>query len=323
MFWRDRRVFVTGATGFIGGWVIKDLLAAGAQIAVLVPDIDPQAELYRSGDVQRVTVINGRLEDLSTIERAINGYAVQTVIHLAAQAIVSTAQRSPLSTFEANIRGTYHVLEACRLHRDLVSEVVIASSDKAYGMQPVLPYTEDMPLQGRNPYEVSKSCADLLAQSYAHTYDLPVVIARCGNVYGGGDLNWSRIIPGAIRAIWKGERPIIRSDGTYLRDYIYVKDIARAYLRVAEMLHAGNVAGQAFNFSTDQPVAVTALVNEVSRLMGRTDLEPQVLNCAQGEIRDQNLSSRKAQQMLDWAPSYDLDSGLRETIAWYEGFLAR
>ena len=223
MNWTGRRVFVTGATGIVGSWLVKRLLELGAYVVALVRDWDPQTELVRSGDILRTNVVNGRLEDYDTLERAINEHEIDTVFHLGAQPIVTTALRNPLPTFEANIRGSYNLLEACRVHRSLVKRVVVASSDKAYGDAPSLPYTEDMPANGRHPYDVSKSCTDLLALSYAHTYDLPVTVARCGNIYGGGDLNWSRIVPGTIRSLWHGERPIIRSNGLFTRDYIYVR----------------------------------------------------------------------------------------------------
>jgi CDP-glucose 4,6-dehydratase len=320
--WRASRVFVTGATGVVGSWLVRDLLAQGAYVFALVRDVDPQSELYRSGDVRRVTVVGGVLEDFWTLERAINEYEVEAVFHLGAQAIVGAAHRSPLSTFEANIRGTYNLLEACRVHADMVQRVVIASSDKAYGEQPDLPYTEDMPLVGRHPYEVSKSCADLVAQAYRCTYGLPVAIARCGNTYGGGDLNWSRIVPATIRSLLQGERPIIRSDGTYVRDYIYVRDVARAYMRLAECLDDPRVRGEAFNFSTESPLEVLALVRTIGELMDLGHVEPRVLDCATGEIHDQYLSAAKARSLLGWEPQFSLEQGLRETIEWYRAFLA-
>ena len=306
----------------IGSWLVKDLLSLGAYVVVLVRDPNPQSELYRSGDIQRVSVVNGRLEDFWTLERAINEHEVDTIFHLGAQTIVGIAHRFPLPTFEANIRGTYNLLEACRLHKDMVQRVVIASSDKAYGEQPNLPYTEDMPLNGRHPYEVSKSCADLIAQCYYHTYGLPVTIARCGNVYGGGDLNWSRIVPGTIRSFLRGERPIIRSDGTYVRDYIYVKDVVRAYMRLAECLDDNRVRGEAFNFSTETPLTVLELVQIIQRLMNCEHIEPQILDCAKGEIRAQYLSAAKARSILGWEPQFNIEQGLLETIEWYRVFLA-
>lgn len=320
-FWKDRNVLVTGGTGLIGSWLIKDLLKAEARIVVLVKDADPQSELQRSGDVTRAVVVNGALEDYACLDRAINLHEIDTVFHLGAQTIVGVANRAPLQTFESNIRGTYNLLEACRVHRSLVSRVVVASSDKAYGDQPVLPYTEDMPLNGLHPYDVSKTCTDILAQTYFHTYGLPVAITRCGNVYGGGDLNWSRIVPGTIRSLLRGERPIVRSDGRYLRDYIYVKDVAEAYLHVAERMDSPGIAGEAFNFSPESPVAVIDLVSEIRRLMGCGHLEPHIRNTASAEIRDQYLCSAKAKKKLGWRPAYDLRAGLLETIEWYTAFL--
>ena len=321
--WAGRRVLVTGATGMVGSWLIKDLLAREAHVVALVRDPDPQTELWRSGDWRRTAIIQGKLEDYWTLERAVSEQAVDTVFHLAAQPIVGVAHRSPLPTFEANIRGTYHVLEACRVHHpNVVKRVVIASSDKAYGPQERLPYTEETPLQGRHPYEVSKSCTDLLAMSYFHTYGLPVTVARCGNIFGGGDLNWSRIVPDTIRSLLRGKRPVIRSDGTFVRDYIYVKDVSQAYLRLAEGIDERPIGGEAFNFSPEQAVSVLDMVARIQRLLGREDLEPEILDAAQGEIRSQYLDATKARQVLGWAPRYGLDDGLTETIAWYRQHLA-
>ena len=319
--WVNRRVFVTGATGVVGSWLVKELLSQGAYVVALVRDADPQSELFRSGDIRHVAVVNGALEDFWTLERAIDEHEVDTIFHLGAQTIVGRAHRFPLPTFEANIRGTYNLLEACRLHADVVQRLVIASSDKAYGEQPRLPYSEEMPLLGRHPYEVSKSCADLIAQAYHHTYGLPTAIARCGNVYGGGDLNWSRIVPGTIRSFLRGERSIIRSDGSYVRDYLYVKDAARGYMRLAEALDDDRVRGQAFNFSPQAPITVLEMVGTIQRLMDCPHLEPDIRNRAEGEIRTQHLSAVKAREVLRWEPAFDLESGLRETIAWYRAFL--
>ena len=321
--WTGRRVLVTGATGVVGAWLVKELLARGARVVALVLDADPQSELYRSDDVNRVSVVNGNLEDFRTLERAVNANEVDSVFHLGAQAIVGVGHRAPLPTLETNVRGTWNVLEACRLHDDLVERVVIASSDKAYGTQKTLPYTEDMTLAGRHPYEVSKSAADLIAQTYYHTYGLPVGIARCGNVFGGGDLNWSRIVPHAIRAFLRGERPVIRSDGNYVRDYFYVKDCARAYLRLGERLDDPGVRGEAFNFSNESPLTVLELVGVIQKLMDAGHVEPDVRDVAEGEIHSQYLSAAKAREQLGWTREFDLESGLRETIAWYRAFLGR
>jgi len=320
-FWRERRVLVTGATGLIGSWLVKELLAREAHVIALIRDPHPHSELFASGDVRRISVVNGSLEDYGSVERAITDEEASTVFHLGAQTIVGTALRAPLATFEANIRGTYNLLDACRVHASLVQQVVVASSDKAYGEQPVLPYTEDMHLEGRHPYDVSKSCTDLISQAYFHTYALPLAIVRCGNVFGGGDLNWSRVVPGAIRAFCRGESFSLRSDGKFVRDYIYVKDVARAYLRTAEALGAGLAAGNAFNFATGSPVTVLDLVQSIQGLMGCEHLEIRVLNQAKAEIRDQYLATAKARALLGWEQQFTLAEGLRETIAWYRAFL--
>lgn len=320
-FWRGRRVFVTGATGIIGSWLVKRLAALGAHIVALVLDADPQSELYRSGDVTKISVINGRLEDFLTLSTAINVQEIDTVFHLGAQTTVGAAQRFPLATFEANIRGTYNLLEACRIHRDLVRSVVVASSDKAYGEQAKLPYTEDMPLNGRFPYEVSKSCCDMLARSYFTAYGLPVAVTRCGNVYGGGDLNWSRIVPGTIRSLFWRESPVIRSDGTFVRDYIYVKDVVEGYLRVAERLAVGSGLGEAFNLSPETKLTVLDIVREIQRTMHCEEFPPRICNTARGEIRSQHLCSEKARRVLGWSPRYSLQDGMKETVEWYRQYL--
>jgi len=321
MTWTDRRVFVTGATGIVGSWLVKELLDRGAHVVVLVRDWDPQSELVRSGTIARTSVVNGCLEEYATLERAINEQEIDTVFHLGAQPIVTTALRNPLPTFEANIRGSYNLLEACRVHSGLVKRVVVASSDKAYGDAPSLPYTEDMPANGRHPYDVSKSCTDLIAMSYAHTYGLPVTVARCGNIYGGGDLNWSRIVPGTIRSLWLGQRPVLRSNGRYTRDYVFVQDVVAAYLALAERSDADGVRGEAFNFSPESRVTVLEITETIQRLMGRSDLDPVILDQARAEIRDQYLDSTKAKSRLGWTAQHSLESGLADTILWYRRFL--
>ncbi|MCL6581412.1 MAG: GDP-mannose 4,6-dehydratase [Firmicutes bacterium] len=319
-FWSGRRVLVTGATGFVGSWLVQALVDAGSDVVCLVRDRVPGSWLVRSGYIDRVTVVSAALED-HHLERVLAEYEVETVFHLAAQTIVGTANRSPLGTFEANVRGTWNILEAARARRDTVHRVVVASTDKAYGEQPTLPYTEDMPLRGRHPYDVSKSCADLIAQAYFHTYGLPVGIARCGNIYGGGDLNFNRVIPGTIRAALAGERPVVRSDGSLTRDYLYVKDAVRGYLALGEALDQPGVHGEAFNFGTGRPVSVREVVATVLSLCGRPDLEPVVLGQAVPEIPHQWLSAEKAHRVLGWRAEWALEAGLAETIAWYRAYL--
>lgn len=319
--WAGRRVLVTGATGLVGSWLVRRLLQEGARVHALVRDWDPQSELIRSGEIARCTVASGRLEDLSDCERAVVEGEVDTVFHLGAQAIVGSALRNPLGTFEANIRGTYHLLEACRRQPDQVQRIVVASSDKAYGDVAALPYTEEMPANGRHPYDVSKSCTDLLAMTYATTYGLPVAVARCGNIYGGGDLNWSRIVPGTLRAAFRGEAPVLRSDGKATRDYVYVEDIVDAYLALGARAAEGGVRGEAFNFSPETPVSVLDVTRATLAAAGRADLEPVVLGTARAEIQDQYLDSAKAAKVLGWKPHWTLTKGLEATAAWYRAFL--
>jgi len=319
-FWRDRPVLVTGATGLLGGWIVNALLELRADTVCLVRDWVPQSELVRKNMLERAKVARGDVRDQAALERVLNEFEIDTVLHLAAQTIVGTANRNPVSTFETNVAGTWALLEACR-RCPTVKQIVIASSDKAYGDQPKLPYTEDMPLAGSHIYDASKSCADLVAQSFAHVYGVPVAITRCGNFYGGGDLNWNRIVPGTIRSALRGERPVIRSDGTFIRDYIYAEDAVGAYLFLAEHLARNReLGGQAFNFSNETQVTVRALVDRILAMM-RSKLEPEVRNEASHEIRHQYLSAEKARKVLGWKPQFTLDSGLERTIAWYREFL--
>jgi CDP-glucose 4,6-dehydratase len=319
-FWDNRPTLVTGATGLLGGWLVKRLLSLGADVVCAIRDSVPQSELIRSRSIDRVKVVRGDVGDRVFLERVLGEYEIDTVMHLAAQTIVGIANRNPISTFETNIAGTWQMLEACR-HSPSVKQIVMASSDKAYGDCDTLPYLETTPLQGLHPYDVSKSCADLIAQSYGHTYKLPVAITRCGNFYGGGDLNWNRIIPGTIRSILRGEAPVIRSNGSYIRDYIYVEDGAAAYTLLAEQLATNSsLAGQAFNFSNETQVTVLDLVTKITDLMGE-GLEPIVQNQASNEIQHQFLDAAKAKEMLGWLPEFTLDRGLEKTIVWYENFL--
>jgi CDP-glucose 4,6-dehydratase len=319
-FWRDRPVFVTGATGMLGGWLVRQLQERGASVVCLIRDWVPQCELARTGLIEKVAVVRGDVEDLQLMERTLGEYEIETVFHLAAQTIVTIANRNPLSTFESNVRGTWNVLEACR-RSPRIRAIVLASSDKAYGSQPALPYSEDMPLQGQHPYDVSKSCADLIAQSYAKSFQLPISITRCGNFYGGGDLNWNRVVPGTIRSVIRGQRPIIRSDGEYVRDYFYVEDAAAAYLLLAELLTCRpQLHGQAFNFSNENQISVIDLVRLILDKMG-SELVPEIQDHATNEIRHQYLSSERARSLLNWTPKFTLDQGLERTIAWYREVL--
>ena len=319
-FWHERPVLVTGCTGLLGSWLVEALISAGATVVGLIRDEVPQSHLARSGALQKIRVVHGDVTDYATVERALNEYEIDALFHLAAQTIVGIANRSPLSTFESNIRGTWVALEAAR-RCSTVRRVVVASSDKAYGTQPVLPYTEDMPLQGQHPYDVSKSAADLLAQSYAATYGLPVAITRCANLYGGGDLNWNRLIPGTIRSVLQGQAPVIRSDGSFMRDYLYVRDAVRAYLMLAEALERSEIRGEAFNCGTDAPMSVLEMTRLIVALSPHPDLDPVVLDEVENEIKDQYLDSAKIRETVGWTPTHARENALRETMGWYGAYL--
>jgi len=321
-FWLDRPVLVTGCAGFLGSWLTIALAEAGANVVGLVRDETPFSYLRRAGYQERIAVVRGDATDYMFVERVLNEYEIDTVFHLAAQTIVTIANRAPLSTFETNIKGTWTVLEAAR-RSPKVTRVAIASSDKAYGAHEKLPYTEDAPLLGCHPYDVSKTCADLIARTYAVTYDLPVAVTRCANLYGGGDLNWSRIFPGTIRSVIRGERPIVRSDGTMVRDYLYVRDAVHAYLTLAEHLDSPEVQGEAFNFGMDHPKSVLEIVQAIIAISDHPELTPVVLANAPNEIQAQYLDSSKARRVLGWTPRYSLEEGLRETLDWYREFLGR
>ena len=300
---------------------MKELIDRGANVTGLVRETVPKSNLYQGEQVKQMNIVHGALEDLDVIERALGEYEIDTVFHLAAQAIVGVANRNPISTFEANILGTWNILEACRRH-PLIKRVIVASSDKAYGDQPVLPYDENMPLQGKHPYDVSKSCADLLSHTYFNTYGLPVCITRCGNLYGGGDLNFNRIIPQTIQLVLNGEAPEIRSDGTFIRDYFYIEDAVEAYLLLAEKMEELNLAGEAFNFSNEIQLTVLELVEKILKAMD-SDLKPKVLNQGSHEIKHQYLSAEKARKLLNWTPAHTIDEGLEKTIEWYKAFFQK
>lgn len=319
-FWQDRSVFVTGATGLLGGWLTKRLLKEGANVTALVRNWVPTCEVSPQNLLARVNVVRGDIRDAALLERILGEYEVEIVFHLAAQAIVGVANRNPISTFESNIQGTWNVLEACRRTPN-VKAVLVASSDKAYGDQATLPYTEEMPLKGSHPYEVSKACADLITQAYITSYNLPAAITRCGNFYGGGDLNWNRVVPGTIRSVVRGEAPIIRSDGQFVRDYFYVEDGAAAYMLLAQrMIENPAVGGSAYNFSNEVQISVIDLVRKILAKMG-SELQPVIQNQAVNEIRHQFLNAERARKILQWKPQFTLDEGLDRTISWYRDAL--
>ena len=319
MQWKNTPVLVTGCTGLLGSWLCKELINRKANVVGLIRDWVPKSILIDDGYIDKMNIVRGDINDFQTMERIINEYEIEVVFHLAAQTIVETANRNPLSTFESNIKGTWNILEACR-RVSTVKKIIIASSDKAYGDQPVLPYDEDMPLQGTHPYDVSKSCADLIAKTYHTTYGTPVCITRCGNFYGGGDLNFNRLVPGTIRTLLNDEQPVIRSDGSYIRDYFYVEDGVHAYLHLAEKMDNENILGEAFNFSNELQISVLEMVKKIISLMGKENIEPKVLGIAKNEIIHQSLSAEKARKMLNWAPAHTLDEALERTIEWYKNF---
>lgn len=320
-FWKNRNVFITGASGLLGSSMVEELFSQGANVTCLVRDWVHGSKLLESDYLKKCNIVRGELNDYELLLRGINEYEIDTVFHLGAQTIVGTASRSPLSTFEANIKGTWNLLEACRQCASKVERVLVASSDKAYGSHDNLPYTEETPLVGRFPYDVSKSCTDLISMSYFHTYQTPVAITRCGNLFGGGDLNFNRLIPGTIKSAVQNEAPIIRSDGQFVRDYFYVYDAVDAYLTLAERLPHEPIVGQDFNFGTETPMSVVQLVDSILETMGKTDLKPKILNQASHEIREQFLDCTKAKTMLNWKPKHSFEEGLKATIDWYSKWL--
>ncbi|MFH0928593.1 MAG: GDP-mannose 4,6-dehydratase [bacterium] len=320
-FWKNRNVFVTGGFGLLGSQLVEILHTLGANVTVLKRDHAASSRLFETEAIRGVNIVNGDFEDFDLIYRALNEYEIETLIHVGAQPIAPVANRCPLPTLRINIMGTANVLEAARLTPTL-KRMVVASSDKAYGPQTVLPYNESTPLQGNHPYDVSKSCTDLLSLMYHNTYKLPVCVTRCGNLYGPGDLNWSRIIPETIKHLYFGEQPLIRSDGKFIRDYFFVKDAAMAYITLLENMDRPEVVGQAFNFSTGNRFTVVDIVNQVLAAMG-SSLEPVILNQAKAEIHEQTLDSTKALNLLKWQPRFTVEEGLAETIAWYKNYFDR
>lgn len=319
-FWQHKNIFITGCSSFIGSWLTESLFQQGAHPIGLLRDIVPKANLFQQGLHEKITLIEGEVEDYLLLERILNEYEIDTVFHLAAQTIVGAGYRSPLPTFETNIQGTWNLLEACRRNRSLLKRIIIASSVNAYGAQQKLPYTEDSPLKGAYPYDVSKTCTDLLAYTYFNTYELPIVITRCGNIYGGGDLNFNRLIPGTIQSVLSHQPIIVRSSGKVKRDYCYVKDIVRAYLLLAENVERLNLAGEAFNFSSGNLVSILEIIHKILEIMDERDFPIQILNEAKGEMEDIYLSIEKSKRVLNWSPQYNLEMGLKETIEWYKEF---
>lgn len=322
-FWANRRVFVTGATGLLGSWLTAELLRRRATVIALVRDWMPDSESVTAGTLEQCRLVRGELEDYMLMLRALNEYEVDTIFHLGAQTIVGTANRSALSTFESNVRGTWTLLEAARACGARIERVIVASSDKAYGTHEHLPYTEDAPLVGRFPYDVSKSCADLISQSYFHSFRLPVTVTRCGNLYGGGDLNFNRLVPGTIRSALRNQSPVIRSDGSFVRDYFYVGDAVDAYLQLAERVPGDAFTGEAFNFGTETPLSVIEMAERILGVMGRESLPLTILNQASNEIPRQYLDCTKARSRLQWRPRHTLETSLEATVQWYTTYEAR
>jgi CDP-glucose 4,6-dehydratase len=316
-FWSGKNVLVTGATGLVGSWLVQDLLLQGANVSCLVWDADPTSELISSKLIDQTLVINGDLADVAACEEAISSSKCEYVFHLGAQTIVGQAMQDPVRTFRSNIQGTWNLLDSIRNSKVPIKSVVVASSDKAYGTANTLPYKEDFPLHGDGPYDVSKTCTDLLAQSYATTYELPISVARCGNIYGGGDLNWSRIVPGTIKSLLMEETPILRSDGTFIRDYVHVDDIVGAYLFLAEQTETKNIQGEAYNFSRDEPLSVLDIYREVCSVVVGKYVEPKILSTTTAEIKDQHLDSSKARKELGWKSTVTLEKGITKTYDWY------
>jgi len=326
-FWRGRSVLVTGAKGFLAAHLIKHLAAAGARVVGLERDLTRIGYFDMESLGEVTNLVHGDLTDYALLERLLSRYKVQTILHLAAQALVGLANQAPLLTFESNVRGTYMLLEAARRAWDegsgALEGVVVASSDKAYGQHTELPYTEDIALQALHPYDASKACADILARTYAHTYGLPVAVTRCANLYGPGDLNFSRIIPDTIRALLEDRRPQIRSDGSPQRDYLFIDDAVNGYLTLAQQLDKPEVSGEAFNFGTGEPVSVLELVGEIIQIAGAQDIEAEVLGQSWGEIQHQYLDATKARKILHWRPQLSRSDSLKITIDWYTDYLSQ
>lgn len=318
-FWKNKKVLITGFEGFLGSNLTKALIRSGAKIFGLDIKVNRKHTILAPKDYRRIKAIKGSVADLKLVKDIINRNKIEVIFHLAAEAIVGECHKRPRKAFSTNIEGTWNILEVCR-NSENIQAVVIASSDKAYGSHSKLPYTEKAPLQGKHPYDVSKSCADLLADTYAYTYGLPVAVTRCGNIYGPGDFNFSRLIPEAARCILTGKQLLIRSDGKFTRDYVYVDDITDGYILLAEKLQKLKLRGEAFNFSDENPIGVIELVNKIFGAAGKKP-NYKILNQARYEIRDQYLASAKARRVLNWKPLHSLEKGLKKTLGWYSLFL--
>lgn len=314
-FWKSKKVLVTGFEGFLGSNLTKELLSRGAHVVGLDIKTYRKKTLLKKADYDNMAVVKGSVCNYGLVKKLIDKYKVEAVFHLAAEAIVGDCVNDPARAFRTNIQGTWSVLEACR-HSPSVQSIVVASSDKAYGGHNDLPYREDTPLQGQHPYDASKSCADLIARTYYHTYGVPVAVTRCGNIFGPGDFNLSRIVPDAIRCALGGKTLLIRSDGRFTRDYIYIDDIVCGYVTLAEKLKKLGLAGEAFNFSNEDPISVKELVGKIFKTAGKKP-DYRVLNTAKYEIKHQYLSSRKARKVLGWKSAVNLETGLLRTIEWY------
>lgn len=317
--WKDKKVLITGYEGFLGSNLTKALSHCGAQIWGLDILTHRTKTILSLSDYNKVIAIKGNVANFTLVDKIIKDNDIEIIFHLAAEAIVGKSLHNPLRTFSSNIKGTWNILESSRKSKT-VKRIIVASSDKAYGSHKKLPYTEHAPLMGSRPYDVSKSCADLLAYSYFHTYGLPVSITRCGNIFGPGDFNLSRIVVDTIRSIIDNRTLTIRSNGKFTRDYVYVDDIVSGYILLAERMKELNLSGEAFNFSNENPITVLELVKKIYKIYGR---EPnyKILGEAKHEIKDQYLSSEKSREILGWKPRYTFEEGMEATIKWYNGEL--
>ena len=320
-FWKNKNVLITGNEGFLGSNLTKILISADANIVGLDIEVKRKNTLFNKEDYKKIVTVKGSVADYNLVKNIISKYKIEVVLHLGAEAIVGKCIKNPLLTFSSNIEGTWNILEVCR-NSKTVKSIVTASSDKAYGSHKILPYKEDASLHGDHPYDVSKSCADLIAYTYFHTYGLPVAITRCGNIYGPGDFNFSRIVPDTVRCMLANKPIEIRSDGKFTRDYVFVEDIANGYILLAEKLNVLKLGGEAFNFSDENPITVIELVKKLYQLDGKKP-NYKILNQAKYEIKHQYLASQKARKILKWKPEFTLETGLKKAINWYTKYFKK